>query len=116
MAPSYDARWVSKPRADELRRRGVPRDTVLVGALKGFIVVEPHKSHLGDGPDLSSLEAQVELDIVWCTETRVKLRQARLLLGLENRSLPCDERSPAAVARGPIRKPPAFAETPAPWA
>jgi hypothetical protein len=83
MASAYQARWASKARAIQLRRDGRLHDAVLVDAPRGFIVVEPRGSALGDGAVLSAWEADFELNETWCLVPRSKLGLARGLLGLE---------------------------------
>ena len=83
MATQYQARWVSRPRANQIKRTGAMAQGVLLDAFKGFIVVEPVGSNLGDGDILSREEAEFELQEVWYTGPKAKLREARLRLGLE---------------------------------
>jgi hypothetical protein len=78
----YQARWVSKGRADALKRSGQMRQAVLVDSLRGYIVVEPSGSGLGDGRVLSDYDADVELSDSWCLLSKARLAHARRLLGL----------------------------------
>jgi hypothetical protein len=83
MTQEYQARWVSKKQAEELRRSGRARDGVLLDSFNGFLLIEPVGSDLGDGPVLSREEAEFELQPVWCTGSKSRLAEARRLLGLE---------------------------------
>jgi hypothetical protein len=82
MRGHYQARWISKQRADAMRRSGALRQGVLLDSFNGFIVVEPPGRDLGDGAVLSRQTADYELRTVWCLEPRTKLAEARRLLGL----------------------------------
>jgi hypothetical protein len=77
----YEARWVSKPRAQILKRR-LPHDAILLDVFSGFIVVQPVGSDLGDGPVLSPQEAEFELQPAWFLGHKPVLLQARRKLGL----------------------------------
>jgi hypothetical protein len=79
----YQVRWLSKARRDELRRSRALGRAVLLDSLKGFLIVEPVGSSLGDGEILTLQEADFELSDAWCIEPQRKLREARTLLGLE---------------------------------
>jgi len=79
MENGYRARWVSKDRADALRKTG--RGS-LINSQAGFIVVEPVDSQLGDGQVLSTMEADFEIRPTWCLEKTARLRDARRQLGL----------------------------------
>jgi hypothetical protein len=83
MATQFQARWVSRPRANQIKRTGAAGQGVLLDTFKGFIVVEPVGSNLGDGQILSREEAAYELQPVWYTGPKARLRAARLRLGLE---------------------------------
>ena len=83
MAMQFQARWVSRQRANQIKRTGAAGHGILLDTFKGFIVVEPIGSNLGDGPILSRQEAEYELQPVWYTGPMAKLREARLRLGLE---------------------------------
>jgi hypothetical protein len=83
MLSNYQARWISKTRADAVRKEARGKGGVLLSAYNGMIVVEPKGTHLGDGKVLSPPEADYELQPVWCIETKTKLEGARKLLGLK---------------------------------
>jgi hypothetical protein len=82
VSSDYQATWVSKQRAEHLRRIGVGRG-ILLESFNGFLVVEAVGSKLGDGLVLSHQEADYELQAVWCTGPKAKLTEARRLLGLD---------------------------------
>ncbi len=82
MRQNYQARWISKRRADFLRKQGNLGTGVLVNHLQGFIVVEPAGSRLGDGDALADDAADYELRGAWCQSSRQTLTRARQLLGL----------------------------------
>jgi hypothetical protein len=86
MHTGFQARWVSKQRRDRLKRTGRAGGAVLLDVLNGFLIVEPAGSGLGDGDVLSLEDADFELRDVWCLDAKSKLRQARELLGLSNRT------------------------------
>ncbi len=81
---AYQARWVSKGRYESLRRSGKLGQAVLLDTFSGYIVVEPVGSDLGDGAVLSPQEADYELQPVYYTGPKAKLREARNRLGLEH--------------------------------
>jgi hypothetical protein len=83
MAAQFQARWVSRQRVNQIKRSGALARGVLLDTFKGFIIVEPVGSDLGDGEILSREEAEYELQPVWYTGPKAKLREARLRLGLE---------------------------------
>lgn len=83
MQREFHARRVSKPRADMLKKEGRLRNAMLLDIPKGFIIVEPMGSDLGDGEVLSAQEANAELQLPWYTGPQTKLREARQKLGLE---------------------------------
>ncbi len=91
---TYQARWISKGRLDALRRRGGWRPGVLVESYNGYLIVEPAGSDLGDGPVLSPVEAEYELQPVWCPGPKARLTEARKLIGLD----PMLERQEALTA------------------
>jgi hypothetical protein len=91
---THQARWISKQRRDELKRRTGLRDIILIDSMHGFILVEPKDSNLGDGDPLSLDDADQELRTVWCQDRKAKLIQARNLLGL-----PAEEAPAFASAR-----------------
>ncbi|MGH7173149.1 MAG: hypothetical protein ACRELG_22940 [Gemmataceae bacterium] len=82
MLSPFQARWISKRRADEVKRSGVPRRTMLLDTFNGFILIEPGDSNLGDGEVLSVEEADYELQPVWHLGPLATLREARKRLGL----------------------------------
>jgi hypothetical protein len=79
MRPKYQARWISKRRADFLRKNGNLGSGVLVNHFQGFIVVEPAGSRLGDGAALTDAAADYELRSAWCQSSRPTLTRARQL-------------------------------------
>jgi hypothetical protein len=83
MTTHYQARWVSRARANEIKRTRAVAQGVLLDTFKGFIIVEPVGSNLGDRDVLSPEEAEFELQEVWYTGPKAKLREARQRLGLE---------------------------------
>lgn len=100
MNQQYEARWVSKPRAQILKRR-LPPNAILLDVFNGFIVVQPVGSDLGDGPVLSRQEAAFELQPAWFLGHKPVLLQARRKLGLETASGTPTET--AAQAASPAR-------------
>lgn len=82
MHTKYQARWVSKPKMQALRRTGALSGSIVVNSFRGFILVEPQTNHRGDGKPLPADVARFELDPAWCTEPLQKLTRARQLLGL----------------------------------
>lgn len=78
----YQARWISKKRADEVRKTGAIRKGVLLDSFNGIIIVEPVGSNLGDGEVMSLDAADYELRPVWVYVAKSKLGEARKLLGL----------------------------------
>ena len=86
MHTKYQARWVSKQRADALKRSGSLRKGMLLDSFNGFIVLEPPGQKLGDGELLSLDEADYEVNPAWCLDSLVRISQARELLGLEANS------------------------------
>ena len=82
MHTEYQARWMSKPKMQALRRTGALSNSIVVNSFKGFILVEPRTNHRGDGKVLPANVARFELDPAWCTEPLQKLAKARELLGL----------------------------------
>jgi hypothetical protein len=85
MIASHQARWISKTRADAVRKEVKAHGSVLLSAYNGMIIVEPKGGNLGDGQVLSPPEADYELQPVWCIEPKTKLEGARKLLGLDVR-------------------------------
>jgi hypothetical protein len=86
MHMEHRACWVSRDRAAALKRTGGLGQTLLLDTFKGFILVEPSGSELADGAVLSSEEADYELQPIWFTGPKAKLREARRRLGLEQES------------------------------
>jgi hypothetical protein len=83
MQTTYQARRISKRRADELKKSDAITRAILLGTFNGFIVVEPTGSGMGDGEVLSEQEADYELQPVWHLGPKAMLREARKRLGLE---------------------------------
>lgn len=83
MSESFQARWVSKNRSEQLRKTGRLGRAVLLDAYNGFILAEPVGSNLGDGEIMSPDTADYEVRPVWCLSPPTKVRQARRLLGLK---------------------------------
>lgn len=83
MHMAYQARWVSKQRAEALKRSGAARRGVLLDSFNGFLIVEPTGADLGDGDILPQEEADYELQSAWCISPLTKLAEARRLLGFE---------------------------------
>jgi hypothetical protein len=83
MQPEYQIRWISKQRAEAVKKAGLGR-ALLLDNINGFLIVEPVGSNLGDGRVLSRREADYELQPVWCTGPKAELRDARRRLGLES--------------------------------
>ena len=83
MQTTYQARRISKRRADELKKSGAITRAILLGMFNGFIIVEPTGSGMGDGEVLSEQEADYELQPVWHLGPKVTLREARRRLALE---------------------------------
>jgi len=83
MNVGYQAQWVSKAKAESLRRSGVLAGGVLLDSFNGFVVIEPVGSEWGDGKILSTEEADYELSPAWCLESKARVSQARRLLGLD---------------------------------
>jgi hypothetical protein len=78
----FRAHWISKQKAELLKRSGKLGRAVLLDHMKGFIIVEPPGSHMGDGPPLSNEAAEFELTSVWCLESKNQIARARQLLGI----------------------------------
>ena len=83
MQATYQARWVSKGRALQLRKSGAASQGALLESFNGYLVVERVGAGLGDGAVLSPQEADAELQAAWCRSPLPKLAEARRLLGLE---------------------------------
>ena len=83
MDKAYQARWISKTRLEEVRKRRRLGSAIVLGHYNGFLIVEPVGDDLGDGAILSAQEADYELAPIWCTGPKATLRDARQHLGLE---------------------------------
>lgn len=83
MSSSFEARRISKARADALKKSGALQGAVLLNTFNGFIVVEPAGAGFGDGPAFSAQEADYELQPVWHLGPKAMLREARQRLGLD---------------------------------
>ena len=79
----FQARWISKKKADEVRKTGALRKGVLLDSFNGIIIVEPVGSNLGDGDVMPPETADYELRPVWCYGSKSKLTEARKLLDLD---------------------------------
>jgi hypothetical protein len=86
MSVPYQARRISKTRADAIKRTGALQGAILLDTFEGFIIVEPAGAGLGDGETFSPQEADYELQPVWHLGPKATLREARKRLGLENPS------------------------------
>jgi len=82
MQTKHQARWISKERLASLRRSGRVGQGIALDCLKGFLIVEPVGSNLGDGPVLNHTEADYELNPAWCLNPLTRLNEARKRLGL----------------------------------
>jgi hypothetical protein len=83
MQTLFQARRISKRRADELKKSGALGNALLLDTFNGIIIIEPVGSNLGDGDILSPEEADYELQPVWHLGPRSVLREARKRVGLE---------------------------------
>jgi hypothetical protein len=83
MGTSFQARWISRDRANQFKKTGQLGQAVLLDTFNGFLIVEPVGSDMGDGPVLSPEEANYELQEVWYTGPRSRLKEARARLGLD---------------------------------
>ena len=83
MQTQFQARRISKRRADEVKRSGILGRSLLINTFNGFILIEPLGSNLGDGDFLSQEDADYELQPVWHLGPRTMLREARKRVGLE---------------------------------
>ncbi len=86
MQQPFQARRISKRRADEVKKSGALGRSLLLDTFNGIIIIEPMESQLGDGDWLSADEADYELQPVWHLGPKTKLREARKRLGLESDS------------------------------
>ncbi|HXG13329.1 MAG TPA: hypothetical protein VNK04_26465 [Gemmataceae bacterium] len=83
MMTNYEVRWISKPRADALKRSGRLGDALLLDTFNGILIVEPAGSNLGDGAVLTREEADYELQPAWFLGPKARLIEARRRLGLD---------------------------------
>lgn len=83
MDRSYQARWISKARLDEVRKKRMLGSAIVLDHYNGFLIVEPVGTDLGDGAILSAPEADYELEPIWCTGPKATLREARHRLSLD---------------------------------
>jgi hypothetical protein len=83
MQAQYQARRISKRRADEVKKSPLLGRSLLMNMFNGFIIIEPVDSNLGDGDVLSQDEADYELQPVWHLGPKAMLRDARKRVGLE---------------------------------
>jgi hypothetical protein len=83
MNPHFQARRISKPRADQVKKSAALGRALLLDTFNGILVVEPADANLGDGEVLSLQEADYELQPVWHLGPKAMLREARKRLGLE---------------------------------
>jgi hypothetical protein len=96
MQASYQARRISKRRADELKRSGdILSRALVLDTFNGFLIIEPTGANLGDGDPLSPEEADYELQPVWHLGPQSKLREARRRLELDAAAV--GEMSPAGA-------------------
>jgi hypothetical protein len=82
MQAQFQARRISKRRADEVKKSGILGRSLLINTFSGIILVEPVGNSLGDGDILSPEEADYELQPVWHLGPRNVLREARKRVGL----------------------------------
>jgi hypothetical protein len=83
MRTHYRARWISKARADAIRKSVHLSGAMLLDSFNGIILVEPSGTNLGDGEIMSAQQADYEIQMVWCLESPPRIHEARKLLGLE---------------------------------
>jgi hypothetical protein len=83
MTTPYQARRISKARADVVKKSSDPHGAILLNTFNGFIIVEPVGADLGDGEVFAAPEADYELQPVWHLGPKATLREARKRLGLE---------------------------------
>ncbi|HWG44495.1 MAG TPA: hypothetical protein VN688_17075 [Gemmataceae bacterium] len=86
MQSHYEARRISKRRAEEVKKSGALHGALLLGTFNGFIIIEPVGANLGDGAAFSPQEADYELQPAWHLGPAATLREARGRLGLEAHS------------------------------
>jgi hypothetical protein len=82
MQQTFQARRISKHRADEVKKSGELGRSLLLDTFNGIIVIEPLDGSLADGEPLSLQEADYELQPVWHLGPKTALREARKRLGL----------------------------------
>lgn len=82
MQAPFQARRISKRRADEVKKSSSLGRAMLLDTFNGIILIEPLDSNLGDGNILSQEEADYELQPVWHLGPKTRLREARKRLGL----------------------------------
>jgi hypothetical protein len=82
MQAQFQARRISKQRADEVKKTGILGRSLLLNTFNGILIVEPPESNLGDGDILSRQEADYEMQPVWHLGPKTMLREARKRLGL----------------------------------
>ena len=87
MQSTFQARRISKPRADQVKKSGALGHSMLLDTFNGIIIIEPKDSHLADGDDLPVEEADYELQPVWHLGAKATLREARKRLGLPAESV-----------------------------
>lgn len=83
MYEPFQARRISKKRADEVKRSAALGRSLLLNTFNGIIIIEPMGGNLGDGDLLSQDDADYELQPVWHLGPKAMLREARRRLGLE---------------------------------
>jgi len=83
MQAEFQARRISKRRADEVKRSAALGRSLLLNTFNGIIIIEPVGKDLGDGDIMSPEEADYELQPVWHLGPKAMLREARRRLGLE---------------------------------
>jgi hypothetical protein len=91
MSNIYQARWATKDRVRWLKKTGALRQSLVLDSMKGYIVVEPSGSRLGDGKPLSRDEADFELSQAWCRDPRSAVTEARKRLGLSSEEIASSE-------------------------
>jgi hypothetical protein len=83
MPAPFQARRISKRRADEVKKSRALGRAMLLDTFNGIILIEPRDNDLGDGDILSPEEADYELQPVWHLGPKTRLREARKRLGLD---------------------------------
>ena len=82
MDTTYQARWISRKRRGQLRKSGGTQTGLVLDHLNGTLIIEPVGSDLGDGPVMSTQEAEYELQPAWLLGPRGLVNEARRRLGL----------------------------------